>query len=71
MCLGLAMSDWGGHPSVLHGERVVIVSLAPGSISLSVKVTDRGIDRLVEVAAAPSLGGAWIDRGRRAAESCR
>lgn len=70
LCLGFAMSDWGGHPYVLHGERVVLVSVAPGSIAMSVRITDRGADRLVEVAAAPSLGGAWARRGSHAATSC-
>jgi len=71
MCAGRAMSDWGGHPYVLHGERVIIISVAPRTIDLSVRVTDRDAHRLVEVAAPPSLGGARVNRGMRAAGSCR
>lgn len=72
MCLGLGLSEYGPL-TTLHGEQVTLVSviqdMGPG-VLISIKVTDRGGDRELAVAARGSIGSAWQKRGARVAETC-
>lgn len=74
MCLGMEMSEVGGPPSVLHGEReVILTSMAAGAFGATnpiygFRVVDHGAARSVIVGAVHS--GGWRDRASALAQRC-
>lgn len=74
MCLGLAMSETGGPPSVLHGDgEVLMTSLAAGLYGMTkpiygYRITDRGQYRDVAIGALHA--GGWRNEAVKIAQSC-
>lgn len=74
MCLGMAMSENGGPPSVLHGDgEIVLTSVAVGVFGATnpvygFRVVDHGSSREIVVGAVQT--GGWTDKAARYAQGC-